>query len=139
MKLFIFPPFNLEKEVLQSNLRTVRLLQRERGGSLSFFLLFAISAKEMQKKGGGGRRREEGARSDLSFVNIHPPERFSCLHIPHLPLAEVFKKNHLLAETSIIQVFGYEPRLILQTLSGEDLAAEAGRHSAKLTLLPRTL
>lgn len=99
VKLFIFPPFNLEKEVLQSNLRTVRLLQRERGGVFFFFFLPFQQKKCKKRK----REGEEGTRSDLTFVNIQLPKRSSCLHIPRLPLTEVFKKNHLLAETSIIQ------------------------------------
>lgn len=59
VKLFIFPPFNLEKEVLQSNLRTVRLLQRE-GGGVTFFLFFFLpfQQKKCKKKGRGSGEAE---------------------------------------------------------------------------------
>lgn len=94
VKLFIFPPFNLEKEVLQSNLRTVRLLQRERRGGGFFFLPFQ-QKKCKEKKGGRGSGGK--ARSDLSVVNIHPSHVFTfptCLS-PRCSRETVYLQKHL--------------------------------------------
>lgn len=76
VKPLFFHPSHLEKEVLQSNLRTVRLPNKYVHTHTHVQMKREVVPFPFQQK------KSKSKRSDLSFVNSHPPKCFSRCHIP---------------------------------------------------------